>query len=203
MAFLMVRDLLQEGGHPHPQSAAGEARDAIGRDDGSANRISRAGRPAGPHRALLSPAEWAGIWDSMPEDGAERSRWRELLTAHPSPPETPEPVNINTASEETLRGLLGPQGRVLAARILRTRESMPYRSIPDVRGAAEPQRLRFLDVRSRWFNIRVEARAADRGAGLLVTAVRSPEGSVRVIRWEWTAVEASVEGAEPDGLVGG
>ena len=198
-AFLILRDLMREGGHPHAQTAAGDVRDAIGRD-GNGGRPSRGDRPSGPHRALLSPAEFERALGGMPEGGAEAWRWMDTVTLHPSAPEVPEAVNINTASEDTLRGMLGPSGRVLAARLVRDRTSMPYRSVRRLGAAVEPPRLTFLDVRSRWFIIRVFARDTEGGVGLQVTAVRGPEGTVRVIRWEWMA---SAEGAEPDGLIGG
>ena len=98
------------------------------------------------------------------------------------------PVNINTASQTVLEGVLGMEREPLIRYILLTREDRPFRSMDGLLAAADPALLRdfrpYLDVRSSHFEVR--ARASDplrHTMDVRAWVHRDPQGVVRILRW--------------------
>lgn len=111
----------------------------------------------------------------------------ECVTLLPLPRERPLPVNVNTASRETLVGVLGFDHEHLVNTIVTLRTLKPIRNFDALALLAEPEyfeRVRpFLDVRSRVFRVEVRAYADGHAETLRVLAARGAEGRVDILQW--------------------
>ncbi|MBP7829362.1 MAG: general secretion pathway protein GspK [Kiritimatiellae bacterium] len=109
------------------------------------------------------------------------------VTVIPAARDTPVPVNINTAGEDVLRGVLGLQRDELVRQLLVRRARAPLRSVDSVLAVLDPETRRavepYLDVRSRFFRVEVRADAEDQTVRLRVIAVRQKDGRVDVVQW--------------------
>jgi len=128
--------------------------------------------------------------------GVQDAAWMDVFTMIPGPRAGVTPVNINTASQTVLEGMLGMEREPLIRYILLTRADRPFRSIDGLLAAADPALIRdfrpYLDVRSSHFEVR--ARASDPLRHALEVRAwihRDPQGVVRILRWMPLAGEAS------------
>jgi type II secretory pathway component PulK len=140
---------------------------------------------------LLATEGWTReAFARKPRTGALRTFEADLvdnLTLIPVPREKPLPVNINTASRETLTGVLGLGQDALVATILTLRSLKPIRDLEAIALMAEPgvfEAVRpFLAVRSDWFEIEALAFADGRSERVRARAARTREGRVDVVQW--------------------
>lgn len=150
-----------------------------------------------PNRALygwgelLSVAGWskelfarkvrAGVAQTFDADLVD------LVTVMPFPREKPLPININTASRETLTGVLGLGQDALVASILALRAIKPIRDVETLEVMAEQgffQTVRpYLSVRSSLFEIQAQAYKDGRTAQVRALASRDREGRVDIVQW--------------------
>ncbi len=111
----------------------------------------------------------------------------DLVTLMPLPREKPLPININTASRETLTGVLGLGQDALVASILALRAIKPIRAVETLEVMAEPgffQTVRpYLAVGSALFEIQSLAYKDGRTAQVRALAARDREGRVDVVQW--------------------
>jgi len=119
---------------------------------------------------------------------ATDTHWDELFALIPGARAGVTPVNINTASQKVLEGVLGMERESLIRYILLTRAERPFRALDGLLAAADPSLLRdfepYLDVRSAYFE--VYARASDnmrRTYMLKVWVHRDDQGAVKILRW--------------------
>lgn len=122
--------------------------------------------------------------------GADRTFDGDLidcLTLIPTPREKPLPININTASRETLTGVLGLGQDALVATILTLRSLKPIRDLESIALMAEPgvfESVRpYLAVQSQWFGIETLAFADGHTERVRALASRTREGRVDVVQW--------------------
>ncbi len=105
----------------------------------------------------------------------------------PLPRTRPIPININTASRETLRAVMGIEQDRLVDMVLTLREIRPIRQLDVFIVTASPEtfdRLRpFIDVRSRHFRVHARAEWNGRRYDIEALAVRSDDGRVRIAQW--------------------
>lgn len=98
-----------------------------------------------------------------------------------------ETVNVNTASATVLTGILGMEYDELAAALVGMRNQRPIRSLNELVAIAPPDLLKraqpYLDTRSRFFAIAVQAYAEGRTEQLSVLAQRDADGNVSVLQW--------------------
>ena len=119
--------------------------------------------------------------------GAFQADLVDQVTILPAAREAPVPVNLNTAGEDVLRGVLGIQRDELVRLILTRRARAPLRSVEtalamldkETRAALAP----YLDVRSHFFRVDVRADAEDQSVRLRVVARRQKDGLVEVLQW--------------------
>lgn len=99
----------------------------------------------------------------------------------------PLAVNINTASRETLRAVVGLENDTLVDTILTLRAIRPIRQLDVFAvaiGADAFERIRpLLDVRSRYFRIESAAESRERRLTLFVLATRQDDGRVEIVQW--------------------
>jgi type II secretory pathway component PulK len=111
----------------------------------------------------------------------------DCVTLIPVPREKPLPININTASRETLTGVLGLGQDALVATILTLRTMKPIRDLEAIALMAEPgvfETVRpYLAVHSQWFSIESLAYADGRTERVRALAARTREGRVDVVQW--------------------
>lgn len=111
----------------------------------------------------------------------------DCLTLLPVPREKPLPININTASRETLTGVLGLGQDALVATILTLRSLKPIRDLEAVALMAEPgvfETVRpYLAVNSQHFEIEALAYAEGRSERIRARATRTREGRVDIVQW--------------------
>ncbi len=113
----------------------------------------------------------------------------DCLTLLPLPRTQPLPVNINTASRETLTGVLGLGQDTLVATILTLRGLKPIRDLEPLSVMAEPgvfESVRpYLAVGSGYFEIESQAFADGRTERVRALAARNQEGRVDVVQWQF------------------
>ncbi len=150
-----------------------------------------------PDRALYGWREILNIDGWSREQLARRPRESTLdgfdasLVDHvaliPVPRTHPIPVNVNTASRETLRAVMGIDQDALVNTVLTLREIRPIRQLDVFSVTAGPEafdRLRpYLDVRSQYFRIRALAEQDGRRVGLDVMVKRESDGRVHILQW--------------------
>mgnify|MGYP001176888406 CR=1 FL=1 len=99
----------------------------------------------------------------------------------------PLAVNINTASRETLRAVVGLENDTLVDTILTLRAIRPIRQLDVFAvaiGADAFERIRpLLDVRSQYFRIEAAAESRERRLTLFVLATRRDDGRVEIVQW--------------------
>lgn len=99
----------------------------------------------------------------------------------------PIPINVNTASRETLRAVMGIEQDALVDTVLVLREIHPIRQLDVFSITAGPEtfdRLQpFLDVRSHYFRIRARAERDGRRAAVETLVKREDDGRVLVLQW--------------------
>lgn len=99
----------------------------------------------------------------------------------------PIPINVNTASRETLRAVMGFEQDALVDTVLVLREIRPIRQLDVFSVTAGPEtfdRLQpFLDVRSHYF--RIHALAEQDGRQVVIDALvkREDDGRVQLLQW--------------------
>lgn len=99
----------------------------------------------------------------------------------------PLPVNINTATPDVLRAVMGERDTAAADAICRLRNFHPLLSLDQVSnlvGAARFQACRqYLDVRSVFFSVRARAEKGRLSAEIFGLARRTDEGDIEILRW--------------------
>lgn len=99
----------------------------------------------------------------------------------------PIPININTASRETLRAVMGIEQDQLVDTVLTLRAIHPIRQLDVFSVTAGPEnfeRVRaYLDVRSHYFHVRARAEQDGRQAGVEALVMRQDNGRVLVLQW--------------------
>lgn len=140
---------------------------------------------------LLSTEGWSRAdFERKPRTGAARTFDADLVdcvTLVPAPREKPLAININTASRETLTGVLGLGQDALVATILTLRALKPIRDLEAVALMAEPgvfESVRpYLAVGSGWFEVETQAYADGHTERVRALAARNREGRVDVVQW--------------------
>lgn len=111
----------------------------------------------------------------------------ECVTLLPVPREKPVPVNLNTASRETLLGVLGFEQENLVQTILTLRTLKPIRNLEALAILSDPDYFEsvrpWLDVQSRVFRVEARAYADGRTEMLHVLAGRGRDGRVDILQW--------------------
>lgn len=111
----------------------------------------------------------------------------DCLTVAPTPKTQPMPVNLNTAREEVLLGILGVGQDQLVRAILTLRAQAPIRNIQTMLFAAGADVantvLPYLSVTSTHFTIEAQAYLEGRTGHLRVLARRDSSGNVQVLQW--------------------
>lgn len=191
VARMIVQDVLSGTFHPAPVRGAellGDALDADHVGDGE-RVVDEADRswPSGPNRALVCSGELNAL-RAMARVEREKTTDAALPWGlHPEKPRHPEPININFASEQTIRALIGPSRPAMVAGLIALREAAPLRSLDSIAAVAEPLRMNrmrpFLDVRSRWFSVAVRVENERQVLRLNIEAVRDAAGQVEIRRW--------------------
>lgn len=110
-----------------------------------------------------------------------------LVTLIPTPRKRVVPININTASRDTLRAVMGLEQDPLVDTVLTLRAIRPIRQLDVFAVTAGPgvfERLRpHLDVRSTYFRVEAIAEQAGRRATAQAWVARKGDGRVDVIQW--------------------
>lgn len=110
-----------------------------------------------------------------------------VLTALPGERTGILPINVNTATPEVLRAILGGRDYTMVDAICRLRDSTPLTSLAPLASLMDADRLRasrcYLDVKSSFFS--VYAQAARNGGSEEIYALvrRDDEGEVEILRW--------------------
>ena len=150
-----------------------------------------------PNRPLYGWGELAGVagWGReafvrKPRLGLARTFEADLVEVVnllPVPREKPLPINVNTASRETLTGVLGLGQDALVAAILTLRAIKPIRDVEMLAMVAEPGFFEsvqpYLDVRCAVFEVQSLAYLDGQSLRVRALASRDPEGRVDVMQW--------------------
>jgi type II secretory pathway component PulK len=111
----------------------------------------------------------------------------DALTVCPILRERPRPINVNTATREALRGVMGVGQDEMVQTILALRSFKPIRSLASVLAVDDPafaENIRpYLDVRSREFIVAARAYAHERAVNIRALAQRDSSGKVELIQW--------------------
>jgi type II secretory pathway component PulK len=140
---------------------------------------------------LLPTAGWSrDAFQRHPQTSSLRTFEADLvdsLTLIPLARERPLPININTASRETLTGVLGLGQDALVAAILTLRSIKPIRDLEALSVMAEPGFFEtvqpYLSVRSSIFEVESLAYANGRTERVRALASRGRDGRVDVVQW--------------------
>ena len=141
--------------------------------------------------SLLAASGWTkAAFARKPRTGLPRAfeaDLADLLTLNPAPRKKIQPININTASRETLTAVLGLGQDTLVASILSLRAIKPIRDVEMLAVMAEPgffETVRpYLAVRSSFFDLQAQAYAGGRSAQIRALASRDLNGKVDVVQW--------------------
>lgn len=196
LTAIMLDRVMTECGRPNLAEQIDALRDWVD-DDGEGPFESRfySGRDpayAPPNSPILAMNElyWISGWRRELIFGRardDRPAAGELLTAIPVERRAPLAVNVNTAPPELLRALFGHNSAQIVDLLLSMREQAPLRSLSllqNALGVNTYQRLApFLDVKSRFFDLRIDAVKDGRGVLLNVLAERESDGKVSVVNW--------------------
>ena len=111
------------------------------------------------------------------------------------------PINLNTAAPELLLALFGQHQRGLVEWLCIVRNGRPLESVSALTGmfpnARDADAFRAcLDVKSRYFSLRVEAEAEGAVERILVLSERKDSGALRIHRWIRGMSGGSAEGEE-------
>lgn len=150
-----------------------------------------------PDRLLFSWGELLPVEGWSPALFARKARSGSLrsfdadlvdcLTLLPVPRNRIVPVNINTASRETLTGVLGLGQDTLVATILTLRSLKPIRDLESLALMAEPGVFAsvrpYLEVGSPYFEVDSQAFADGRTERVRALVARNREGRVDVVQW--------------------
>lgn len=111
----------------------------------------------------------------------------DCVTLLPLARERPLPVNVNTATRETLTGVLGFEHDDLVNAILTFRTLKPIRSLEPLSVLVDADYFEsvrpYLDVRSRVFRVDAQAFADGRRTHVRALAVRDQQGEISVVQW--------------------
>ena len=140
---------------------------------------------------LLHVAGWSrGDFVRKPRTGSLRTFDADLidcLTLIPLPRDRPLPINVNTASRETLTGVLGLGQDTLVATLVTLRSLKPIRDLEALAVMAEPGVYEavkpYLAVRSSLFEIEARAFGSGRSEQVRALASRGQDGRVDVLQW--------------------
>jgi len=122
-----------------------------------------------------------------PADKPFRGSLVDAVTIVPYPRQRIVPVNVNTAGEETLLGVLGLENEALLYRILARRKESPIQELDMVGLAVDPDLVArvgpYLSVQSAFFRIYADAVRQDHTERVQALAYRNAEGAVEVLQW--------------------
>ena len=111
----------------------------------------------------------------------------EILTILPIRRVTPMPINLNTASENTILGVMGIDNRGLMQRIVNQRKARPLRRADATALAVDPnlvQRLApYVSVRSSFFRVHAVAYQLGHSESVEALVKRDNQGNVHVLQW--------------------
>jgi general secretion pathway protein K len=192
----LLRDMMSDCAIPAISARLDALADWIDADSDGLYESSLYGQREAPYNAPdsflqgLDELKWIQGWDAgtyRSRSSDDRPALAHLTTVIPSARNTPVPVNINTAPAEVLASLLGGRRQQLVDMLLSLRENTPFKSLALLENAIdenEIEQLRpFLDVKSSYYDLVVEAGTRGRGVSLNALAQRTPDGSVSILRW--------------------
>ena len=135
----------------------------------------------GGNRAAFNRKERTSTLGSFDSDLVD------AVTVLPAARTKPVPVNVNTASAETLQGVLGLGEDTLVRTILTLRTITPIRSFEALGVVAEPGAMEnfrpYLAANSSYFRVQTQA-VGDSGRVLLeALAHRDSAGRVQILQW--------------------
>lgn len=200
-ARVILRDILTQCGHLTPATPVQALGDWVDSDDRglleSFHYQERDPAYSTANRVLYSWAEWLSVEGWRKEDfdprprveppGPFRGTLSDAVTVLPVPRVSPVPVNLNTATADTLRGVLGLEQEALVRELISRRKAAPLRSLDAAVSAVDPDALQmllpYLAVRSAYFRIEAEAILGESRQRIQVLARREPGGTVEVLRW--------------------
>ena len=193
------RDIFALGGYPEGRLTAAALADWIDPDsDGSSDAFFYLNRepgypvknaPLDSMTELLLIRGFEPLWLTGGTDDATGTTWPPLgasVTVLPRLHATGiTPVNVNLASRDMVRALVGLDRLRVGDRILRRRDAAPFRSLAEVEavaGADDWPRLQALvAVRSSWFRLDATAAAGESTVGMSARLFR-PAGARTVCR---------------------
>lgn len=197
----ILMDLMTLSGEFSPSARTSALRDFVDpdragpRESDYYQRLNPPARPA--DRVLYGWRELLDVegWDAShlarrPRETIARG-FDAILVDHisliPVPRERPIPININTATRETLRSVMGLEQDRLVETVLTLRAIRPIRQLDVFVVTASPEtfdRLRpHLDVRSRYFRVQARAEWNGRRYDVEALAVRGDDGRVEIAQW--------------------
>lgn len=196
LSAVLLDRIMAECGRPNLTSEIEALRDWVD-DDGEGPFESRFynGRDAdyGPANSpilAMNELEWIEGWrPGLIHEKAREDRPAagELLTAIPLGRRSPLALNINTAPRDLLRAVFGGGSAQIVDLVVSMREQAPLRSLAlleNALGRASFRRLApFLDVKSSYFDLRIDAVKDGRGVVLNILAERASDGTVSVVNW--------------------
>lgn len=116
-----------------------------------------------------------------------RPALRELVAVIPVERREPIAVNVNTAPPQLLKTLLGAGNSQIVDLLVSMRTELPIRSLAMLEnavGSFELERIEpYLDVKSEFFDVRVDAEHEGHAVLLSALAQRASDGTVSVLRW--------------------
>lgn len=198
---LILRDILTQCGHLTPAAPVQALADWVDDDDQglmeSFHYRERNPAYATPNRILYGWSEWLDVDGWSREDfepgplpttpGPFQGILAETVTLVPVPRTSPVPVNLNTASEDTLRGLLGLGQEALVRAVVARRKAAPLRRLDTAGLPMDPADLEpllpYLDIRSGYFRIEAVAAEGERRERVQALVRRDTEGSVEMVQW--------------------
>lgn len=99
------------------------------------------------------------------------------------------PINVNTALKSTLIGVLGPEYEGEVELLLSMRKDQPVRSLSALSYVVAPEYATkiqpYLDVKSSFFEVQVQAVKGGLTKQLFVLVQRSTDGGLQVINWKY------------------